>query len=176
MTTSPADIADIQNYDNLILSSNFFWSTNIYRGFSFNNSNSNLFLDLLAATSRPVVITEFGVDSFDNSTGTFNEENQATTLANLWDEIDHDYNNNGRVSGGFIFEWSDEWWKAGGQWNSTSMTQELQNAGFPNPNTPDRFSNEESYGVVGIVPNRITHFDDLFGKQAGIDLYLGNIW
>jgi hypothetical protein len=53
------------------------------------------------ARGRPLVITEFGINSLEAG-----EQRQAEVLGDCWREI-------GRsdVAGGVVFEWSDEWWK-----------------------------------------------------------------
>jgi hypothetical protein len=56
---------------------------------------------LPAARGRPLLITEFGINSLEAG-----ESRQATVLADCWREID-----SSPTAGGVAFEWCDEWWK-----------------------------------------------------------------
>lgn len=96
---------------------------------------------------RPVLITEFGCDSYATGKGP-DEEAQAAYIKNALEDII--YNSaggpgEGNSIGGILFEWLDEWWKdtRGDPWDSqnTAPTTELA--------FPDGFSQEEWLGIFG---------------------------
>ena len=120
------------------------WGLNIYRGRTF----TNLFSELQADTTKPVLITEYGTSSAyhpgtgstysytptPTGSGSCTMGSGATSVTdvaelpaagnpNIAGLVDYLANNEtllytqftstGTVSGGFAFEWTDEWWKAG---------------------------------------------------------------
>lgn len=118
------------------------WSVQSYRGSSF----GNLFTTYQSASAKPLLLTEFGVDAFDHRTGQLFANNGlavADVLQNLWREI---RTNQAIVSGGCVFSYSDEWWKAVGLANAHDA------GGYANP-FPDGFSNEEWFGIFGAQDN-----------------------
>jgi len=83
----------------------------IYRGRSF----GNLFHSLRENFDRPVLLSEFGADSYDAYLNKEDQNMQAFFLESQWHQI---YENlaqgkkgAGNCIGGTIFEWTDEWWK-----------------------------------------------------------------
>jgi len=119
------------------------WSVQSYRGTSF----GNLFSTYAAASAKPLLITEFGIDALDNRTGQPFANNAlvvADWTQNLWREI---RNNQAIASGGCVFCYSDEWWKAAGAANVQG------NGGHSNTLLPDTFSNEEWYGIFAVQDN-----------------------
>jgi hypothetical protein len=119
------------------------WSLQVYRGASF----GALFTSYQAASTKPMIITEFGIDAYDNTAGTLHTNNAqvvADTFGSLWQEI---LLHRGVVSGGCVFSYSDEWWKGAGGVAVHDTT------GFTNAMFPDRFANEEWWGIFGIQDN-----------------------
>jgi len=82
----------------------------IYRGKRF----GNIFNIIKNIFDKPIVLTEFGCDSYDAFKDQEDQEIQAEFLLSQWKDL---YSNttaatkSGNALGGFIFEWSDEWWK-----------------------------------------------------------------
>jgi hypothetical protein len=92
-------------------------------------------------------ITEFGMDAFDQSNGQEfpnNAQIVADYFSNLWQEIQ----TNPVCSGGCVFSYSDEWWKAPG--GSPGLHDQ---GGYMNPNFPDQFLNEEWWGIFSVSNN-----------------------
>ncbi|MBD3264763.1 MAG: hypothetical protein GF375_06650 [Candidatus Omnitrophica bacterium] len=83
----------------------------IYRGKDF----GNLFRNTHNLFDKPVILSEFGCDSYDAYENEENQEIQAEFLLSQWKDLYSSTvfsgNLKGNCMGGFIFEWSDEWWK-----------------------------------------------------------------
>ncbi len=97
---------------------------------------------------RPVLITEFGSDSYYTGRGE-RQDLQKVILKNCWDDII--YNTAGEPGvgnslGGCIFEWLDEWWK---DTQSGDRQDHQQTEGQFHMDTFDGWSNEEWFGLVG---------------------------
>lgn len=112
-------------------------------------------------------ITEYGVDSYCGSDIPEGPYYQALFESLLWREISL---NMDIVSGAFVFEYIDEWWKCG----SPSLVQQTcssSNGGYPCGDV-----NPEYYGVVGLYPSPITWNggDKVFVKDAYC--YLKTAW
>ena len=122
------------------------WGANVYYGPSF----GDLFQSYGTKSSKPLFLAEWGCDALDARYNVENEWWQARYLENLWDQIADNLSaeNENRVCiGGTVFEWSDEWWKAG-NWavHDTLAT-------WANPNYYDYVSgqnnmNEEWWGIM----------------------------
>jgi hypothetical protein len=136
------DALDQVNLYDSILPDLDFWSLQVYRGHSF----GSLFSDYAARSSKPLVITEFGYDSFD---GRQNAEYlrqaalPADAMENLWLEIK---DNATITAGGCIFEYTDEWWKAGASYTQNTSTE------WSGPFV-DGEANEEWWGMFQIIDN-----------------------
>ena len=132
------------------------WGTNVYRGSSF----GSLFTDYASQSSKPLYISEFGIDAYDNNTGSLQTALQASWAAGLWDELvrsSDPYSRKGVTPvaiGGTLMEYSDEYWKAGGQWSVTALTQENGGVSLPG-SSPDNFINEEWWGMMSIQDDGI---------------------
>ena len=88
------------------------FGTNIYRGKSF----GDVFEKVKKKYCKPVLFTEFGSDALNALTNLEDQNAQAAILKENWKEI---YENaagvgkSGNCIGGFTFQFSDGWWKAG---------------------------------------------------------------
>ncbi|MCX5782242.1 MAG: hypothetical protein NT145_06015 [Elusimicrobia bacterium] len=86
---------------------------NSYRG---EQGFGNLFWDVKNAFDRPVLITEYGCSAFHKLWNRKRaEEGQADYHRGNWIDIESNFSGSGEGNalGGVIFEWIDEWWKAG---------------------------------------------------------------
>jgi hypothetical protein len=124
------------------------WGLNVYSqpGF-FNRFTDWRLLAQRAGIRKPILLTEYGADAFNNRAGGEDGAGQAAALRRQTQEI------RGQLSarnpelpclGGTPFEWNDEWWKAG---NPTAHDA----GGFANQGVAvDQFANEEWWGVVDV--------------------------
>ena len=81
-----------------------------YRGKTF----GNLWREVKGKTGKPVLIMEFGCDSFHALNGTEDQQIQSVFLKSQWQDIERNLcsgGGEGNSLGGCIFEWNDEWWK-----------------------------------------------------------------
>ena len=84
--------------------------TNVYRGLSARD----LFARVDESLGVPVLFAEFGADAFDARRGREDHLTQAKYLTAQWEEIyaqSHGRGGVGNAIGGFVFQWSDGWWK-----------------------------------------------------------------
>ena len=133
-----------------------------YRGAGF----GNLFRQVKQKFDKPVVLTEWGADSFNSATREPDEPMQAEFLQNQWRDIERNSGILGKGEknclGGTVFEWTDEWWKGNenvphtwsvqdeaGHWQNTSYTTDAYGTDKMN-------MNEEWWGLVSIDPK---HFE-----------------
>jgi len=65
---------------------------------------------------RPVVITEYGIDCYDQNNKRIDEDSQANYYKGCWrDIVNNSYNHKGvgNSLGGFAYTWLDSWWFCG---------------------------------------------------------------
>lgn len=128
---------------NAALSSIDFWSMQIYRYPGF----GTLFSDYAARSTKPLLISEYGYDAFDNAKKLPYPDNAAfpgQVVAARWKEIAAAST---VTIGGCVFEWSDEWFKVS---TGTDTTQEP--GGFAT-SFPDRVADEEWWGLFAVQDN-----------------------
>lgn len=128
----------------------------IYRGRTF----GNLFHSLKATFERPILLSEFGADSYDAYLNKEDQNMQAFFLESQWRQLYENLANNkkgaGNCIGGTTFEWTDEWWKhnpgdpegwkthhAEAGWSSGSYYFDIKAPGNMN-------MNEEHFGIVAL--------------------------
>ena len=132
-----------------------------YRGPGF----GNLFRQVKEKFDRPLLMIEFGADSFNAATREPDETNQAEFLKLQWKDIERNLAGGRGASnalGGTVFEWTDEWWKGNenipstwsvhdeaGHWQNTSYHFDAYGADKQN-------MNEEWWGVVSLDPKKRT--------------------
>ncbi|MBU0510077.1 MAG: hypothetical protein KKD28_12420 [Chloroflexi bacterium] len=133
------------------------WSVQVYRGSSF----GSLFSDYTAVSYKPLVITEYGIDAYDDENVDEYENlgmsHQATYAESLWNEI---VANSEVCSGGSIMTYSDEWWKGKhGQTDSNHPSCPEADpsfhgaCGYANSAHPDGYANEEWWGIMRTTNN-----------------------
>jgi hypothetical protein len=130
----------------------------IYRGKSF----GNIFQSLKRIFDRPVVLSEFGADSYDAYKKKEEQDMQAFFLESQWRQIHKNLYGGkdgvGNCFGGTIFEWTDEWWKhneyvadfwsvhdTGAGWSNGSYYFDIRAENNMN-------INEEWFGIVALSP------------------------
>jgi len=125
-----------------------------YRGPGF----GNLFRQVKQKFDIPVIMTEWGADSYNAATQEPDEEDQAQFLKLEWQDIERNANPKkgvGNCLGGTLFEWIDEWWKGNenlphtwsvhdtaGHWHNSSYY-------FDAYGTDPMNMNEEWWGIMG---------------------------
>lgn len=83
---------------------------NVYRGIS----SGDLFERVRQELGVPFIYTEFGADAYDARLEKEDDVSQAGYLLGQWREIYEQSHGKGKAGtsiGGFIFQWSDGWWK-----------------------------------------------------------------
>jgi endo-1,4-beta-mannosidase len=126
----------------------------IYRGKTF----GNLFKSLKMVYDKPVLLSEFGADSYDAYFKKEDQNMQAFFLESQWRQIYENLAESnvgaGNCLGGTMFEWTDEWWKhkmddpagwsvhdTGAGWSQGSYYFDIKAEGGKN-------MNEEWFGIV----------------------------
>ena len=82
----------------------------LYRGKTF----GSFFREVATKFKRPVLITEFGCDRYNAFLQKEDPDIQAEFIEAQWKAIEENTfkgNSVGNSLGGFVFEWTDEWWK-----------------------------------------------------------------
>ncbi len=88
------------------------FGVNIYRGLSFGDA----FERIKTSYNKPIMLTEFGADAFNEITKMEDQKDQATCLVENWKEVYANAAGGGKAQnciGGFTFQFSDGWWKSG---------------------------------------------------------------
>ncbi|MDZ7393422.1 MAG: hypothetical protein ONB25_11065 [candidate division KSB1 bacterium] len=120
------------------------WGMNLYKpdreGFR------PTFVAYSAFSAKPLWVSEYGIDAYDNRNRCEYEETQAIFARNRWLEM----RRSPICVGGTLMAYSDEWWKAGDPWSHDL-------GGYSTSAHPDGFSNEEWYGIFRVSrrPNDI---------------------
>ena len=110
------------------------WGMNIYRWLSPDSAID----ELAAQTEKAMYISEAGADSFNSNSNSENEAEQAQATEIILNKI---IENSDLCIGVTLFEFCDEWWKAG-----NPNQQDI--GGFSNAIPYDSFANEEYWGIV----------------------------
>lgn len=94
---------------------------------------------------RPVLITEFGADAYDQKKGAVDEDAQARYHSGCWRDImNNSYSGNGagNALGGVVFQWIDKWWYSG------SSSEQDTTLGAWAGAAPDGWYNNEWLGIT----------------------------
>ncbi|MBN2097134.1 MAG: hypothetical protein JW714_01500 [Candidatus Omnitrophica bacterium] len=146
-----------------------------YRGKSF----GNLWREIKQKLDKPILIMEFGCDSFNAQTGQEDQMAQATFLTSQWRDIQRNISGGsgeGNALGGCIFEWNDEWWKHDefmpaswyahdtvGDWSSGAYYFDIS--------APNNMNvNEEWWGIVELSPELEQGINKRIPRQAYFEL------
>ncbi|MFC1623698.1 hypothetical protein ACFL28_00040 [Candidatus Omnitrophota bacterium] len=127
----------------------------VYKGKTF----GSFFREVNRLFKRPVFITEFGCDRYDAFLGKEAQEVQAEFIGAQWKEIEKNtFNGNGvgNSLGGFVFEWTDEWWKLNqdneaGWYVHDTQASWSNGAYYFDIKAPQNFNiNEEWWGICSL--------------------------
>jgi len=139
ITHPPSNARDMPNLDA--------WGINSYIG-SRNTGFGNFYSNFASRTAKPLLFTEFGcpastrdenmrvIEMADNAKG------QGDYFVSHWSDM---MNNRNVCQGGFVFAWSDGWWKHG----TPSVHDALNNR---NTAFPGGWWDEEWFGINAISP------------------------
>ena len=144
----------------------------IYRGKTF----GNLFRSLKATFDKPIVLTEFGADSYDAYKDLEDQNMQAYFLESQWRQIYENLANNnegqGNCLGGTIFEWTDEWWKHNEcdpeSWKVHDTSSNWSNGSYYfDIKAPKNMNmNEEWFGIVALSEEKESGINKRIPKKA----------
>lgn len=147
------------------------YGTNMYRGASFGNA----FQVVKDKLNKPIMFTEFGSDAFNAIENQEDQKMQAYYMLNNWKEIYQNAAGLGKIEnsiGGFTFQFSDGWWKAGFNERKdadTHQTESTWNAGgytideaFKGANN----MNEEWFGICAKGPTNSRGLYTLYPRAA----------
>jgi hypothetical protein len=144
------------------------FGTNVYRGISARD----LFQVVHDKLGAPVMFTEFGADAFNAKEMREDQVSQARYLIGQWEEIYEQSSGKGRVGnaiGGFVFQWSDGWWKYG---QESRLDVHDTHASWPNGGYVEDYvqgennMNEEWWGICAKGPPDSRGLFDLYPRAA----------
>ncbi|MCF7877229.1 MAG: hypothetical protein K9M14_02760, partial [Candidatus Omnitrophica bacterium] len=148
----------------------------IYRGRTF----GNIFENIRNIFDKPIILSEFGCDSYDAYRKKENQNIQSDFILDQWKRI---YNNStisgnqtGNVLGGFLFEWTDEWWKFN-EGHPEGWSEHNPQAGWSNGSyyydiraKHNLNMNEEWFGIVSLQKRQENGLNKRMPKKAYFDL------
>ncbi|MDZ4862921.1 MAG: glycoside hydrolase family 2 TIM barrel-domain containing protein [Gemmatimonadota bacterium] len=144
------------------------FGANVYRGVSV----GNLFEVVKEKLGLPVMFTEFGSDAYNAKEMREDDAMQARYLIGQWQEIYEQSSGKGLTGnsiGGFTFQWSDGWWKAG---QTERLDIHDDNASWPNGAYKEDFvagdnnMNEEWWGITAKGPTDSRGHFELYPRAA----------
>ncbi len=144
------------------------FGTNVYRGISA----GDLFQRVKDVLRLPVLFTEFGADAWNAKEMREDDLSQAQFLLGQWREIYEQSAGKGRVGnavGGFIFQWSDGWWKYKQEENLFvhDVNASWANGGYTYDFVEgENNMNEEWFGITGKGPPDARGLYDLYPRAA----------
>jgi len=140
-------IPDIVQYESVSQNINI-WSINVYRGCEF----GYLFANFSTASKKPLLISETGIDAYNDAALALDETMQANCLTSLWNQI---ASNSSVAVGGTFTEFIDEWWKGKLGQNDARHPgcpnydpAVHSNCGYPNEGFPDLYANQGWFGLL----------------------------
>jgi len=125
------------------------FGANAYRG--PHGMGDSFWNDVADEWGKPILISEFGCPAYHRRKSSAEAEAlQADYLRGNWNDIERNLGGGpgvGNAIGGVLFEWMDEWWKAGAPPTFDPAVHDTVGQ-FGGP-FPDGWSYEEWYGIVG---------------------------
>ena len=147
------------------------YGTNMYRGVSFSDAFSRVGKEF----NKPILFTEFGSDAFNAKNNKEDQLMQAYYMVNNWKEIYQNAYGLGKSQnsiGGFTFQSSDGWFKAGyeekknadihdsqASWSSNGYSRDQAKSG-------DKNMNEEWFGIAAKGPTDIRGLYTLYPRAS----------
>jgi len=110
---------------------------------------------------KPVMVLAYGADSFNMLTSKADEDAQAWMIESQWRALDPQttrLNPAGQALGGFVYEWTDSWWKADpltpSTWTVQDTTAQGSSAAYPaDYEAADGMNvNQEWFGIMKVRP------------------------
>lgn len=141
---------------------------NAYRGLSF----EGMFIEVKSKWQKPVMLTELGADAFHSLDKKEDQLSQARYVYNNWKEVYANAAGLDKASnsiGGFTFQFSDGWWKAGQtiNLNVQDSTASWSNGGYVHDYLPGKNNmNEEWFGVCAKGRISASGMYDLYPRKA----------
>ena len=138
------------------------WGLNVYRW----DDPGPIFSEWSSASKLPMYLSEAGADRFmkvsqNGYEAGENEKMQADATKNI---LDKTFARSDVCSGVALFEFSDEWWKAGNPANHDEGGWAPNSNGVPYDGAP----NEEYWGIVDIDRNKMEAFEVVKTKYKSI--------
>jgi len=135
------------------------WGMNIYRWDNPNSADNNLFDQWANVSTKPMYLAEAGGDRYMTATMNGydegeNEQAQADANKNILNDI---FNRQDICAGVTLFEFCDEWWKAG----NPNLHDIGGIAPFSSGVPYDQTANEEYWGIVDIERNKTLAFEEV---------------
>lgn len=135
------------------------WASNAYE-----QNFGSFFTSYRTKSSKPIVITEFGIDALNNISKTEHESVQANFDSINWIQI---RSANDVCIGATVFEFTDEWWKAGDP-NSHDY------GGYATGSHPDGYSNEEWWGIIAVTQDADNDGMDEWRARKAFEMFKRN--
>ncbi|MBU1078084.1 MAG: hypothetical protein KKH98_12375 [Spirochaetes bacterium] len=132
------------------------WGANCYR--DVYPTFGAVFDNYKVKSTKPLILTEYGVDAYDGNNSRTYEDVQASWTVQLWNEIAA---NSDSCVGGCIMAYSDEWWKGSG---SDPNVHGFEGGGG-RADQPDNYSHEQWYGIMSVALSGTGGADILTPRQ-----------
>lgn len=147
------------------------YGTNMYRGVSF----SDAFSRVNSEFDKPILFTEFGSDAFNAKDNKEDQLMQAYYMVNNWKEIYENAYGLGKAQnsiGGFTFQSSDGWFKAGFDKRENADVHDSKASwpsngyGLDQAKPNDKNMNEEWFGIAAKGPTDIRGLYTLYPRAS----------
>ncbi len=147
------------------------YGTNAYRGASF----GDMFQVVKDKLNKPIMFTEFGADAFNAIKNKEDQKMQAYYMVENWKEIYQNAAGLGKQNnsiGGFTFQFSDGWWKAGFDDRKDADTQQTESTWNAGGYTIDEAfkgannMNEEWFGICAKGQTDARGLYDLYPRAS----------